>query len=235
MRRRLPAPAPTACSRAAPSAILPGMEFKEAPPDQITTDPAAPAVPRQAAAVVLVRGGEETLEVLLVQRTHEARFMAGVWVFPGGAVDAHEGEGDRSHRIAAVRELAEEAGITLSGPDALVKYSQWITPAVVKTRFDTHFFLAEQPEGQDPRVDGEECIDAGWFTPDGALAEHAAGRLDLVFPTIKHLEQFSTFASARALLDHARVTPIHPVLPKVFMAGEEARILLPGETGYEDA
>ena len=114
-------------------------------------------------------------------------------------------------------------------------YAQWITPAVVKTRFDTHFFLAELPEGQDPRVDGEECIDAGWFTPQGALDEHAAGRLELVFPTIKHLEQFAGFESMRALLDHAASAPIHPVLPKVFMAGEEARILLPGEAGYEDA
>ena len=32
--------------------------------------------------------------------------MGGVWVFPGGAVDAGEGEGDAAHRVAAVRELA---------------------------------------------------------------------------------------------------------------------------------
>lgn len=211
------------------------MEFKEAPPEQIADPAAAPTPPRQAASVVLLRGGADTLEILLVQRTHAARFMGGVWVFPGGAVDAHEGDGDVSHRIAAVRELEEEAGIVLSGPDILIKYSQWITPAIVKTRFDTHFFLAPLPEGQDPRVDGEECIDAGWFTPQGALDEHAAGRLELVFPTIKHLEQFATFASMQALLEHAAVAPIQPVLPKVFMAGEQARILLPGEAGYDEA
>ena len=50
--------------------------------------------PRQAATVILLRGGAQTLEVLLVKRTPEARFMGGVWVFPGGAVDAGEGEGD---------------------------------------------------------------------------------------------------------------------------------------------
>src|ERR1700760_4453944 len=100
----------------------------------------APTTPRQAATVILLRGGSERLEVLLVQRTPKARFMGGVWVFPGGAVDAEEGDGDGAHRLAAVRELAEEAAIALEDPDALVKFSRWITPAQVKIRFDTHFF-----------------------------------------------------------------------------------------------
>src|SRR6478735_6462281 len=104
-----------------------------------------PAVPRQAASVILLRGGEDALELLLVQRDPNARFMGGVWVFPGGAVDAHEGEGDAAHRAAAVRELAEEAAIEGIDPDGLVKFSRWITPAMVKIRFDTHFFLAEAP------------------------------------------------------------------------------------------
>ncbi len=73
----------------------------------------APAVPRQAASVILLRGGEQALELLLVRRTPEARFMGGVWVFPGGAVDADEGAGEEAHRAAAIRELREEAGITL--------------------------------------------------------------------------------------------------------------------------
>ena len=42
--------------------------------------------------------------------------MGGAWVFPGGAVDAHEGEGDAAHRAAAVRELEEEAGIARRRP-----------------------------------------------------------------------------------------------------------------------
>ncbi len=47
-------------------------------------------VPRQAATVMLLREGDEDLEVLLVQRNPQARFMAGVWVFPGGAVEPAE-------------------------------------------------------------------------------------------------------------------------------------------------
>ena len=86
------------------------------------------AEPRQAATVIVLRGGDGTLEVLLVQRTPAARFMGGVWVFPGGAVDTTEGDGDTAHRIAAIRELEEEAAIVLDDPAALVKFSRWITP-----------------------------------------------------------------------------------------------------------
>jgi 8-oxo-dGTP pyrophosphatase MutT (NUDIX family) len=191
-----------------------------------------PTTPRQAATVILMRGGREELEVLLVRRTPKARFMGGVWVFPGGAVDAGEGEGDEAHRTAALRELREEAGITLGDPAALVKFSRWITPAVVKIRFDTHFFLAPVPPGQEARIDGEECVDVGWFTPSAALEAHREGELPLVFPTIKHLEQLSSFASVDALLAHASGLEVMPVEPRVVLEGEVARVLLPGDPGY---
>src|SRR5216683_3578708 len=76
--------------------------------------------PRQAATVILLRGGADALEVLLVRRSPKARFMGGVWVFPGGAVDEGEGDGDEAHRAAAIRELREEAGIELADPAELV-------------------------------------------------------------------------------------------------------------------
>jgi 8-oxo-dGTP pyrophosphatase MutT (NUDIX family) len=195
-------------------------------------NPGPAVIPRQAASVILLRGGGEALEVLLVRRTPEARFMGGVWVFPGGAVDGVEGDGDGAHRAAAVRELREEAAITLAGPETLVKFSRWITPAQVQIRFDTHFFLAALPDGQEPRIDGQECVELGWFTPEAALEAHRAGAIALVFPTIKHLEQLSEFDSVDALLAHARGREVQPVEPRVVMEGEVARIVLPGEPGY---
>jgi len=191
--------------------------------------------PRQAATVIVLRGGAETLEVLLVQRNPEARFMGGAWVFPGGAVDDGEGQGDGAHRAAAVRELAEEAAIEGVTADGLVKFSRWITPPEVKIRFDTHFFLAPAPDGSEPRVDGAECVDFGWFAPQDALAAQREGRLLLVFPTIKHLEQLSIFPTSDALLDHARGREVVAVTPRVVLGGEQARIVLPGEPGYDDA
>src|SRR5258708_400105 len=152
--------------------LSPGENERPGPGEELNTG--APVRPRQAASVILLKGGADTLEVLLVQRTPQARFMGGVWVFPGGAVDAEEGDGDEAHRAAAIRELREEAGITLEDPQALVKFSRWITPAQVQIRFDTHFFLAPLPEGQEPVIDGQECVDLGWFTPQAALLAHAA-------------------------------------------------------------
>ena len=202
------------------------------PGEELNTS-ATETVPRQAATVIVLRGGGDRLELLLVKRTEHARFMGGVWVFPGGAVDAHEGEGNAAHRRAAVRELEEEAGLTVADPDSLVGFSRWITPAEVAIRFDTWFFLATAPDGQDPVIDGKEIVDHGWFSPQDALAAHERGDILLVFPTIKHLEQLSAFPTVDALLDHARGRDVVPVQPRVVMTGETARILLPGEPGYD--
>ena len=191
-------------------------------------------VPRPAATVMLLRGGDERLEVLLVRRNPEARFMGGAWVFPGGAVDRREGEGERALRSAALRELTEEAGIALARPDELVPFARWITPAQVKTRFDTWFYLAAAPAGAEPMIDGSEVVDARWYEPTAALGAGRAGELLLVFPTIKQLEQLSGFGSAAAVIEHARGRVVLPIQPRVLLSGEAARTVLPGEPGYED-
>ncbi len=202
------------------------------PGEELNTGAVTP--PRLAATVILLRGGAQALELLLVKRNPGARFMGGVWVFPGGAVDEAEGEGDAALRAAAVRELDEEAGIRLDDPSAIVPFSRWITPAEVKIRFDTWFFLAPAPDGAEPRIDGEEAVDSGWFTPRAALDAHRAGEILLVFPTIKHLEQLASFATADELIAYAQGKGVLPVEPKIVMGGETARVVLPGEPGYDD-
>src|SRR5918912_1547505 len=86
---------------------LPQMEVDRPGPGEELNTSGAATPPRLAASVIVLRGGGDALEVLLVRRTPAARFMGGVWVFPGGAVDAGEDE-----RAAALRELGEEAAIT---------------------------------------------------------------------------------------------------------------------------
>jgi 8-oxo-dGTP pyrophosphatase MutT (NUDIX family) len=181
--------------------------------------------PRQAATVIVLRGGGDTLEVLLVRRNPAARFMGGAWVFPGGAVD-----GDEDHRVAGVREVAEEAGIELPDPAALLLFSRWITPPQVKIRFDTRFFLVAAPDGAEARSDGGETVDAGWYEPRAALD----AEIDLVFPTIKTLEALTGFGSADELLDWADGRDVEPIEPMVVIEGEVARVVLPGEPGYRD-
>jgi 8-oxo-dGTP pyrophosphatase MutT (NUDIX family) len=204
------------------------------PGEELNEGPVVDA--RPAASAILLRDSAAGPEVLLLQRNPEARFMGGAWVFPGGSVhEADEREGVPGPVAAAMRETEEEAGLLIGDADQLVPFSRWITPAQVKIRFDTHFFLAPLPAGAEPRVDGAECVDLGWFTPQAALAAHREGRLLLVFPTIKHLEQLSSFDSAAALLRHASDKEVLPVEPRVVLSGEHARILLPGDAGYADA
>jgi 8-oxo-dGTP pyrophosphatase MutT (NUDIX family) len=188
--------------------------------------------PRPAATVIVLRGGDTTLELLMVQRTRSARFMGGAWVFPGGALDPADGDGDAGERAAAIRELAEEAGIDGIDPASLVRFSRWVTPPFSSMRFDTHFFLAPAPEDCTPTVDGTECVDFLWITPADALEATAADRMLVAFPTSRHLEQLTAFASANAALEHARGQDIVAVEPRIFH-GEYARIVLPGEPGYE--
>ena len=54
-----------------------------------TSESEEPIVP--AATVVLLRDGEPGLEALLVQRSKAVTHMGGMWVFPGGKVDACDG------------------------------------------------------------------------------------------------------------------------------------------------
>jgi 8-oxo-dGTP pyrophosphatase MutT (NUDIX family) len=209
------------------------MEFpRPAPGEELNAGEVT--VPRPAATVILLRGGADALEVLLVQRNPESRFMGGAWVFPGGAVDRAEGDGEDAFRSAALRELSEEAGIELTDPDALVQFSRWITPAQVKIRFDTWFFLGRAPAGAEAKIDGAEVVDARWYAPVGALEACSAGELFLVFPTIKHLEQLAAFDSADELIEYARGHAVVPVEPRVLLSGEAARLVLPGEPGYDD-
>jgi len=181
--------------------------------------------------IVLRRGGkhaERGLQVLLVRRNPEARFMPGVWVFPGGAVDPADGDGESAHRTAAVRELAEEAGIQL-GADELLAYSRWITPKAVPIRFDTRFYLALAPAHSPPRPDGSETVDAGWFQPQAAVDSHHAGELSLVFPTIKHLESLIGYGNAAEALEAARRREVRPVEPEIVGEGDDRRIVLPND------
>jgi 8-oxo-dGTP pyrophosphatase MutT (NUDIX family) len=198
---------------------------------------AAGPEPRPAASVILLRRGgkhrDRGVEVLLVRRSPDASFMPGVWVFPGGAVDAEDaGDEEESHMACAIRELREEAGIELPAGAELLAWSRWITPEPVPVRFDTRFYVTLAPAHSPPRPDGMETTDAEWTAPAAALQRHRSGEIDLVFPTIKHLESLLPYSSSEEVLAAARDRIIEPVLPRVVAEGDERRVVLPGEPGY---
>lgn len=93
--------------------------------------------PLPAATVTLVRDAPRGLEVLMLQRSHSLKFMPGVYVFPGGALDPADHSPDMhamcagledeaasrslgvergglAYWVAAIREAFEEAGILLA-------------------------------------------------------------------------------------------------------------------------
>ena len=212
----------------------------------------------------LVRDAPE-LEVLMVQRPHTSRFMPSTWVFPGGAVDESDaGVGPSSSevddwRVAALRETAEEVGlwITTEGvveetpeadvfaqaqrldmtldADALVYFSNWITPEVFPIRFDTRFFLAVATTDVTGAVDGDELVDLAWISPLEALRREDAGTWDVAFPTRKTLELLASEPTAERLAGRlAELDIVPPIQPRLFVSEDEARIVLPGEDMFDD-
>jgi len=108
-------------------------------------------VPRPAATVVLMREAAQGPEVMMLQRTQGAAFLAGAYVFPGGALDAADGDartlarvtglsdaeasrllglpaGGLAYWVAAMRECFEEAGILLAHDER----GQAVSPARVE-------------------------------------------------------------------------------------------------------
>jgi len=151
--------------------------------------------------------------VLVVERSHESRFLPGYVAFPGGAVDDADaanaerwfGDPAESSRAAAIRELIEEVGLALtvgglhpseagdpfaqvhSAPpsrDQLIEMAHWVAPPVVPVRFDARYFAVPAEGAPEPKADGVEASDAWWSTPRGLYDEWEQGKRKLYWPTL---------------------------------------------------
>jgi 8-oxo-dGTP pyrophosphatase MutT (NUDIX family) len=167
---------------------------------------------RRAASLLFGREGDDGLQVLVVERGADSRFLAGYIAFPGGAVEPDDevlasrwfGDGGEAHRAAAVRELAEETAIALTSSGAvpapaadhlgpvhaappapvdLPEVCHWIAPAEVPVRFDARYFAAIADEPPEPVPDGSETAGAWWTSPTALLAAWGAGQRKLYWPT----------------------------------------------------
>ncbi len=94
-------------------------------------------------------------------------------------------------------------------------FSRWITPPVVPQRFDARFFVARLPAGQIAEADAFETYDGRWIRPADALAAAQREELQMIFPTIKHLERVGKFATVDELLAFADSKKTIPVTPDV--------------------
>lgn len=194
---------------------------------------------RPAATVLLLRDSVRGIEVLMVRRLPRG-FFGGLFVFPGGAVDPEDdsdlaaevvlGHGpDRSYRVAALRELAEETGLALTdngtvpAPNArgrtlfealketglrldgsaLTLVSRWVTPESAPERFDTLFFVSRVDDTPEIRLDTSELVDHMWVKPSVALRRHSVGELEMFPPTIAHLNWLGRHSDVDAALASA--------------------------------
>jgi 8-oxo-dGTP pyrophosphatase MutT (NUDIX family) len=162
-----------------------------------------------AATVLLLRDAApgHGLEVLMLRRNSKIAF-GGMWVFPGGAIDDHEHQPDDilgSARTAAVREVEEETGLTVTGA-MLETWSFWVPPTRAQIapsanfrRYATWFFVTEAPEGEIV-VDGGEIHEHKWLTPTDAMAQRQEGTIELAPPTWVTLLQLSQHPSTETAL-----------------------------------
>jgi len=111
---------------------------------------------------------------------------------------------------------------------ALHLFSHWITPAGSPRRYDTWFFVAAAPEGHAYLHDDGETVASVWIRPSDALAGVRRGELEIHFPTQRNLEQLARFRTAHELLD-----AVEAAEPRVVADAGGARILLPGDPGYQ--
>lgn len=134
-------------------------------------------------------------------------FAPGFVVFPGGGADLEEGPVE-----SAVRETYEETGVRLD-PGALRPWAHWITPACEPRRYDTHFFLATLPAGQQAEDISGETVRAAWARPADVLAEADAGVITLMPPTRSMLLELAACATVAEAMGQADGRRVHPVLP----------------------
>ena len=175
--------------------------------------------PRLAATVVLVRDGSDGIEVFMQRRAATMAFAPRMVVFPGGRVDPLDrvaeidpdlvnavaagfgigAEAARGVLAAAVREVAEESGVRLA-PGDLRPRARWVTPAFEPRRYDTFFFAARLPEGQEALGATSETTEDFWGPAAALLADGAAGTLRLMPPTVVCLEEVADFAAVEDYL-----------------------------------
>lgn len=127
--------------------------------------------------------------------------------------------------------MVKREGLRLA-TDRLLYFAHWITPEAQPLRFDTRFFAAEAPAGQEPSGDDYEIVALRWFAPREALAANAGGEISLRMPTMKNLALFDGAGSVAEALGRLAGRPVPTIQPRVVVENGARRVLLPGDPGY---
>ncbi len=115
-------------------------------------------------------------------------------------------------RDLSLSELLADRGLAVRS-DLLRPFAHWITPPVEPRRYDTKFFAAALPVGQEARHVSGEADEASWLRPAAALAELSAGIRPMLPPTIHTLGQLEPFGDVAAALAGSPPEPLEPISP----------------------
>jgi 8-oxo-dGTP pyrophosphatase MutT (NUDIX family) len=130
-------------------------------------------------------------------------------------------------------ELAGELDLQLSAAD-LTPYARWVTPDFESQRFDTCFFVAVLPSGQDASHDGTETTSATWLEPAAALQAMQSRTIKLAPPTVRTLQWLSDFERAADVISAAAGRKPPLVRPELVQQGEGWFLALPGDPDHSE-
>jgi 8-oxo-dGTP pyrophosphatase MutT (NUDIX family) len=116
--------------------------------------------------------------------------------------------------------------------DRLVYFAHWVTPSDLPLRFDTRFFAAPAPQGQEPIGDEHEVIGLRWLSPREALDAHAGGEISLRYPTIRNLMLFEDAPSTEEALRRLQGRVVTVIQPRVVIVDGKRKPVIPGDPGY---
>jgi 8-oxo-dGTP pyrophosphatase MutT (NUDIX family) len=158
-----------------------------------------------------------------VRETYEE---CGVLLADSSDVDARARD-DLAARRRTLPQVLAEAGLVLRA-DLLMPWSRWVTPESEPRRYDTAFFVARLPDGQEADARTTEAIEATWWSPDDALAGGRSGELRLSPPTQHTLTEIAPFPDVDAVLDAARSREVRTYRPVLARDGGRLVVTDPG-------
>ncbi len=132
----------------------------------------------------------------------------------------------------SVSEMAQKENL-LFALDQLHYYAHWITPEARPERFDTRFFLARYPLGQEATHDRKETTAGIWVNPQKALYENLRGDVILSPPTLKTLEDLSRFKTVDDIFQSLKKDDIRPILPILTRISDTTLIIFPWDPEYD--
>jgi 8-oxo-dGTP pyrophosphatase MutT (NUDIX family) len=111
-------------------------------------------------------------------------------------------------------------------------FANWITPIQSPKRFDTLFYLAPAPQGQDGEMDGYEVVETLWDSGENILQLAEDGAFTVVFATEMNVSWVTRHSGVDAAMKAAAEKQVNPVLATVHIEGEKVWLRIPEEAGY---